>query len=142
MSKTAFFPHTAQSLVWGLQKVSREVKYNLITACMLRNFSRVPLFSFFFFFCNPMNSIAWQASLSMGFSSQEYRRELPCPPPRDLLDPGIEPKLVMCPALVGKYFTASTTWEAQCNTYLRGKHLRMSTHLIFEIQGSITGRNA
>lgn len=44
MSKTAFFPHTAQSLVWGLQKVSREVKYNVITACMLRNFSRVPFF--------------------------------------------------------------------------------------------------
>ena len=33
-----------------------------------------------------------QALLSMGFSKQEYWSGLPCPPPRDLLDPGIEPK--------------------------------------------------
>ena len=28
----------------------------------------------------------------MGFSRQEYWRGLPCPPPRDLLSPGIEPR--------------------------------------------------
>ena len=27
----------------------------------------------------------------MGFSSQEYWSGLPCPPPRDIPDPGIEP---------------------------------------------------
>ena len=27
----------------------------------------------------------------MGFSSQEYWRGLPCPPPGDLPDPGMEP---------------------------------------------------
>ena len=32
--------------------------------------------------CNPMD---------MGFPRQEYRSELPFPPPGDLPDPGIEP---------------------------------------------------
>ena len=31
-----------------------------------------------------------QAPLSLGFSRQEYYSGLPCPPPRDLSDPGIE----------------------------------------------------
>ena len=34
---------------------------------------------------------AHQAPLSMVFSRQEYRSGLPCPPPEDLPDPGIEP---------------------------------------------------
>ena len=33
---------------------------------------------------------AHQASLSVGFSRQEYRGSLPFPPPEDLPDPGIE----------------------------------------------------
>ena len=35
---------------------------------------------------------ARQAPLSMGFSRQEYWSGLPCPPPGDLPDPGIEPR--------------------------------------------------
>ena len=31
------------------------------------------------------------AALSMGFSRQVYQSGLPCPPPGDLSDPGIEP---------------------------------------------------
>ena len=34
---------------------------------------------------------ALQAPLSMGFSRQEYWSGLPCPPPGDHPDPGIEP---------------------------------------------------
>jgi len=34
---------------------------------------------------------AHQAPLSVGFSWQEYWSGLPCPPPRGLSDPGIEP---------------------------------------------------
>ena len=37
-------------------------------------------------------TIARQASLSMGFSSQEYWSGLPLPSPGDLPDPGIEPR--------------------------------------------------
>ena len=37
-------------------------------------------------------TVAHQAPLSMGFSRQKYWSGLPCPPPGDLPDPGIEPK--------------------------------------------------
>ena len=36
---------------------------------------------------------------------------LPCPPPGDLLDPGIKPASLMCPALAGRFSTSSTPWE-------------------------------
>ena len=53
-------------------------------------------------------TVARQAPLSMGFSKQEYWSELPCPPSGELPDPRIEPA-----ALAGRFFTTSTTWEAQ-----------------------------
>ena len=43
-------------------------------------------------------------SLSMGFSRQEYWSGLPCPPPGDLLDPGIKPKSPAAPALAVIFF--------------------------------------
>ena len=42
--------------------------------------------------CDPMDCIARQALLSMGFPWQEYWSGLPFPPPGDLSDPGIEPE--------------------------------------------------
>ena len=36
--------------------------------------------------------VAYQASLSMGFSRQQYWSGLPFPSPEDLPDPGIEPR--------------------------------------------------
>ena len=36
-------------------------------------------------------TVAHQAPPSMGFSRQEYWNGLPCPPPGNLPDPGIEP---------------------------------------------------
>ena len=61
-------------------------------ACMLNHFSRVQLFVTSW-------TIAHQVSLSMGFSRQEYRRGLPCPPPGNLPDPGIEPASLASSAL-------------------------------------------
>ena len=57
-------------------------------------------------------NIAHQAPLSMGFSRQQYWSGLPCPPPRDLPDPGIEPESLVSPALAGGFFTTSATREA------------------------------
>ena len=57
-------------------------------------------------------TVAHQAPLSMGFSRQEYWRGLPCPPPWDLPNPGIEPRSLMSPALAGQFFTTSATGEA------------------------------
>ena len=43
----------------------------------------------------------------MGFSRQEYWSVLPCPPPGNLLDPVVEPKSLMSPALAGRFLTTS-----------------------------------
>ena len=44
-------------------------------------------------------TIANQAPLSMGFSRQEYWSGLPCPPPGDLPNLGIEPSSLTSPEL-------------------------------------------
>ena len=48
---------------------------------------------------------ARQASLSMGFSRQEYCNGSPFPPPGDLSDPGIKPASLASPALAARFFT-------------------------------------
>ena len=60
--------------------------------------SSVQLFSCVLLFVTPWIS-ACQASLSMGFSRQEYWSGLPFPPPGDLSDPGIKPESPVSPAL-------------------------------------------
>ena len=52
---------------------------------------------------------ACQTPLSMEFSRQEYWSGLPCPPPGDLPNPGMEP---VSPALAAMLFTTIATWEA------------------------------
>ena len=61
--------------------------------------------------CDP-GTVAHQAPLSMGFSRQEYWSGLPCPPPGDLPDPGIELESLISPTLADSFFTTSATWEA------------------------------
>ena len=57
-------------------------------------------------------TVACQVFLSLAFSRQEYWSGLPYPPPGDLPDPGIKPVSLKSSALVGGFFTTSTTWEA------------------------------
>ena len=57
-------------------------------------------------------TVAHPASLSMGFSRQEYCSGLSCPPSGDLPDPRIEPESLTSPVLAGRFFTTSATWEA------------------------------
>ena len=61
--------------------------------------------------CDPMDYNC-QAPLSMGFLRQEYWRGLPFPTPGDLPNPGIEPASLESPALAGRFFTTSATWNA------------------------------
>ena len=75
--------------------------------CMLSHFSHVQFFA-------TLWTVARQTLLSMGFSKQEYWSGLPCPPPGDLPNPGIELTSLMSPALAGWFFTITATWEAQC----------------------------
>ena len=57
-------------------------------------------------------TVACQASLSMGFSRQEYCSGFPFPSPLDLPDPGIKPESPVSPALAGWFFYHRATWEA------------------------------
>ena len=70
----------------------------VLHACMLSHVSHAQLFA------TPWTE-ALQAPLSMGFSRQEYWSGLPCPPPGDLPDPGIEPTSLMSPALAGGFIS-------------------------------------
>ena len=61
-------------------------------AFMLIHFSLVWLFTI-------LGTISCQVPLSMGFFPEKYCNELPCPPSRDLLNPGIEPGCPASPSL-------------------------------------------
>ena len=74
----------------------------MVCVCVLNCFSHVRLFA-------TLWTVAHQASLSMGFSRQEYWRGLSCPPLGDLPDPGIKLTTLMSPALAGTFFTTSAT---------------------------------
>ena len=77
-----------------------------VSVCMLSRISRVRLFS-------PMDCSPPDC-LSVGFSRQEYWSGYPFPSPGDLPDSGIEPTSLCLLHLSGRFFTSSTTREAQC----------------------------
>ena len=58
-------------------------------------------------------TVACQAPRSMGFSQQEYWNGWLFPPPGDLPDPGLN----LLPAMAGRFFTTSATWEAPPRVY-------------------------
>ena len=58
--------------------------------------------------CDPMDC-SLPGSSVQGISQAKYWSMLPCPPPGNLPNPGIEPESLMSPALAGKFFTTSTT---------------------------------
>ena len=68
-------------------------------------------------------TVACQVPLSMGFPRQEYWSTLPFPPPRDLPNPGIETVPLGSPALAGRLFTTSATWEVPFWTLTKGNIL-------------------
>ena len=63
-------------------------------------------------------TVACQAPLSMGLPRQAHWSGLPCLPPGDLLNPGIEPESLKFSALASGFFTKSTTWETPISTIL------------------------
>ena len=74
--------------------------------CVLSHISCVGLFA------TPW-TVAYKAPLPLGFLRQVYWNRMPCPPPGYIPRPGIEPVSLTSPALAGRFFTTSTTWEAQ-----------------------------
>ena len=62
------------------------------------------------------DSLDWSlpGPLTMGFSRQEYWSGLPCPPPGDLPDPGIELVSIMSPVLSVEFFTTNFPDSSDC----------------------------
>ena len=69
-------------------------------------------------------TVAHQAPLSKGFSRQGYWSGLPCPPPENLPDPGMEPKSLMFPALAGEFFTTSVLRKPKIDIKVTTKSVR------------------
>ena len=67
----------------------------------------VKLLSHIRLFATPW-TVAYQAPLSMGFSTHEYWSGLPFPSPGDLPNSGIEPVFPVAPALAGRFFTSES----------------------------------
>ena len=84
-------------------------------------------FSFVWLFAT-LWTVSLQAPLTMGFSRQEYWSRLPCPPPGGLPAPGIEPMSLVSPALAGRLFTTSATWEAYIHKVGSCKDTEIHTH--------------
>ena len=82
---------------------------------------KVKLLSHVQLFVSPW-AVACQAPLPMGFSRQDYWSALPCPPPGQLPNPGIEPTSLLSPALADGFFTTDTTWEAPTHTHTKKNH--------------------
>ena len=67
--------------------------------------------------CDPMYGSPPGSSVH-GILQQEHWSGLPYLPPGDIPDPGIEPPSLMSPALAGRFFITSATWEAQNNVFV------------------------
>ena len=104
----------------GLQSVeSQSVGHDLVTnsctlckskmmtkyfSCMLSYFSCVLLFVILW-------TLACQAPLSIRFSRKEYWNGLPCPPPWDLPDTGVEPVSFKSPTLKADSLSTESPWK-------------------------------
>ena len=78
--------------IWGRNKLGKsKVQKRGYVVGIERKWKKVKLLSRAWLFAIPWTEV-YQASLSMGFSRQEYWSGLPFPSPGDLLDPGIKLK--------------------------------------------------
>ena len=94
---------------------------------MLSHFSRVQFFVTLWI-------VAGEALLSMGISRGEYWSGLPCPPPGDLPDPGVELMSLTSPALTDELFVTSAkgisgTCSQMCVKQNLSRHLNLPTSL-------------
>ena len=72
------------------------LRYIRVSACMLSCFNHVQFFVILW-------TVAHQGPLSIGFSRQQYWSVLPCPPPRDLPDPGGDQTLASYVSCTGRW---------------------------------------
>ena len=89
--------------------------------CMLSLFNHVQLFA------TPW-TVTHHTPLSMGFSRQEYWSGLPCLPPGDLPDPGVEPDSLISLAFIDRVFTTEPPGKSLVQLGIH-KSLSVSTGL-------------
>ena len=80
----------------------REPQYKCVLGCSIVSNPLMPY------------TVAFQSTLSMEFSRQEYWSGLPFSTPGDLPHPRTEPA---SPALAGGFFTTSAIWETPIHCY-------------------------
>ena len=74
--------------------------------------------------CATLWTSACQVPLCKGFSMQEHWSGLPCPPPGNLPDPGIEttsltpPGASLTSPVKGGFFSPSAAWEVHSSVYI------------------------
>ena len=78
--------------------------------------------------CSPVDCSPPVSSVH-GISQARILDWLPFPPPRDVPKPGIKPASLMSPALAGKFFSTSATWEASLDTPCLSKCKRQGKKL-------------
>ena len=89
---------------------------NKTQICISYSHMCAQLFSHVRLFVTPW-TVARQAPLSMRSSRQDNWSGLLLLSPGDLPNPEIEPTSLAPPALVGRFFVTSTTWEAPIQSY-------------------------
>ena len=88
-------------------------------------------------------AVAHQAPLSMDSPGKDTRNVLPCPPPGDVPNPGIEPTSLASPALAGRFFYHSchlgspTSSEAGLNDLLKLLMLIELAQSLLEYNGKV-----
>ena len=95
-------PETITTLLTGYttienKKLKKKFKKLIMHKLIILYMCCALLFSGVWLFASPWTA-ALHAPLSMGLSRQEYWSGLPCPPPGDLPNPGIEPGLPHLPS--------------------------------------------
>ena len=91
----------------------------LCRGCCAQSLSRVQL-------CATLQTVACQAPLSMGFSRLEHWSGLPCTPPGDLPNPGIEPVSRSSSALQADSFPLSHWGSPTTEYYSALKRMNLS----------------
>ena len=94
--------------------------------------------------CNPMDCSPPGFSVH-GILQAEYWSGLPFPSPGDLPNPGVKPESLMSPALAGRFFTTSTTWDRHFGAQIPalpdqvGESRQVTLSLVPSVSSSISG---
>ena len=96
-------------LIWLINLLNCANSVMRVCVCVV-----LSCFSCVWLFATPWTAVL-HASLSMGFSRQDYWSGLPFPFPGDLPDSGIELESLTYPALAGRFFTSSATCRSHQN---------------------------